>query len=133
MDSEPRIRGLTTSRTSSSAAATSNPASETSDSPDLSLLARTMSAFVDTNAANSTPARLGNRSQQAEQRTVVKTLPTTLDYIVNGKRAHISNQQYECYEHIWRQLPHPVLGAVDVEGKASRNCTDRLKSWLIKI
>lgn len=84
-----------------------------------------MSAFVDANAANSTPARLGNRSQQAEQRTVVKTLPTTLDYIVNGKRAHISNQQYECYEHIWRQLPHPVLGAIDVEEDVAASTVKR--------
>lgn len=79
-----------------------------------------MSAFIDANAANSTPP-----SQQAEQRTVVETAPTTLDYIVNGKRAHISNQQYECYEHIWRQLPHPVLGTIDVEEDVAASTVKR--------
>lgn len=81
-----------------------------------------MTAFADANVAYPRSALMPtNPFRQVEQTGLSYTVTTSFDYVVGEKRVHVARQQYECYELIWSQLPHPLLGVTYVEGKRSKS------------
>jgi hypothetical protein len=76
-----------------------------------------MSALSDTDISAARPTSWSaNPFRASAQQAAPQASLKTLDYVINKERVRVSPEQYGCFEHIWRQLPMLVPGAMDVEG-----------------